>query len=81
MEDVARLVGRLIVMEKGSVALDGTPVEVFRQADKLKKMGLGVPQITELMYELKARGLDVNTDIFTVEEAEEEIARVMGWKK
>lgn len=81
MEDVARLVDRLIVMEKGTVAIDGTPVEVFREVDKLKKMGLGIPQITELMHELKAQGLAVNTDIFSVEEAEEEIARVMGWQK
>lgn len=81
MEDAARLVDRLIVMEKGTVALDGTPTQVFREAERLKKMGLGVPQITELMHELKACGLDVNTDLFTVEEAEEEIARVMGWEK
>ena len=44
-------------------------------------MGLGVPQITELMHELKNRGLAVNTDIFTVDQAEEEIIRVMGWQK
>ena len=43
MEDVARLVERIIVMEKGRVALDGTPTEVFRQAEQLKSMGLGVP--------------------------------------
>lgn len=81
MEDVARLVDRLIVMEKGSIALDGTPVEVFAQVQRLKEMGLGVPEITELMYELKSHGLDVNTDILTVEEAEEEIIRVMGWQE
>lgn len=81
MEDVARLVDRLIVMEKGSIALDGTPVEVFAQVERLKEMGLGVPEITELMYELKSHGLDVNTDILTVEEAEEEIIRVMGWQE
>ena len=87
MEDVARLVDRLIVMERGSIALDGTPVEVFGQVARLKKMGLGVPEITELMHELKARGLDVNTDILTVAKAEEEIIRliesrkVMGWQK
>lgn len=81
MEDVARLVDRIVVMERGSVAIDGTPTEVFRQASRLKEMGLGVPQVTELMHELKARGLEVNTDIFKVEQAEEEIIRVMGWDK
>lgn len=81
MEDVARLVDRIIVMQGGSIALDGTPTEVFRQAARLKEMGLGIPQVTELMHELKAKGLAVNTDIFKVEEAEEEIIRVMGWDK
>ena len=81
MEDVARLVDRLIVMEKGAIILDGTPLEVFRQVERLRKIGLGVPKITELMHELKKRGLDVNTDIFRVEQAEEEILRVQGWKK
>ncbi|NMA61696.1 MAG: energy-coupling factor transporter ATPase [Firmicutes bacterium] len=81
MEDVARLVDRIIVMERGCVALDGTPVEIFRQADRLQDMGLGIPQITELMRELQAQGLDVNTDILRVEQAEEEIIRIMGWQK
>lgn len=81
MEDVARLVERIVVMERGTVALDGTPVEVFRQSVRLQEMGLGIPQITELMYELKAKGLDINTDIFQVAQAEEEIIRVMGWQK
>jgi len=81
MEDVARLADRLIVMHRGRVALDGTPVEVFRQADTLKSLGLGLPQVTELMHELKAKGLAVNTDILTVEAAEEEIVRVMGGQR
>jgi energy-coupling factor transport system ATP-binding protein len=78
MEDVARFAHRLMVMEEGTIALDGTPLEVFGQAAKLKEMGLGVPEITELMYQLKAHGLEVKTDILTVGEAEEEIIRVMG---
>ncbi len=79
MEDVARLVDRLIVMEKGKIALDGPLVEVFRQVDRLQAMGLDIPQITRLMHELKAKGLAVNTDLFRVAEAEEEIIRVLGW--
>ncbi|NLJ73454.1 MAG: energy-coupling factor transporter ATPase [Firmicutes bacterium] len=77
MEDVARLVDRIVVMEKGTIALDGTPVEVFREVERLEAMGLGVPQITELMHELKKHGLHVNTDILSVEQAEEEIIRVL----
>lgn len=78
MEDVARLVERIIVMEKGRVALDGTPTEVFRQAEQLKSMGLGVPQVTDLMRELQRRGMEVDSDIFRVEDAEREIMRVLG---
>ncbi len=81
MEDVARLVQRIVVMDQGQIALDGTPAEIFRRAEKLTAMGLGVPQITELMRELKRRGLAVNTDIFRVEEAEAEIIRVLGARK
>src|SRR5690554_6921940 len=54
MEDIARFASRLIVMEQGRIALDGTPLKVFGQAQRLKEMGLGVPEITDLMYELKA---------------------------
>lgn len=80
MEDVARLVERIVVMERGTIALDGSPSEVFAQATRLQEMGLGVPQVTELMHELKAQGLEVNTDIFRIEEAEEEIIKVLGGK-
>ena len=78
MEDIARFASRLIVMEQGRIALDGTPLKVFGQAQRLKEMGLGVPEITDLMYELKAHGLDVKTDILTVADAEAEIIRVLG---
>jgi len=81
MEDAARLAERLIVLNRGRIALDGTPVEVFRQAETLKELGLGLPQVTELMHELKSKGWAVNTDILTVEEAEEEILRVMGGQR
>lgn len=81
MEDVARLVDRLIVMDRGRVALDGTPVEVFRQAETLKELGLGLPQVTELMHELKAKGMTVDTDVLTVEDAEEEIVKALGGQR
>lgn len=81
MEDVARLVDRLIVMDRGRVALDGTPVEVFRQAETLKELGLGLPQVTELMHELKAKGMAVDTDVLTVEDAEEEIVKALGGQR
>ncbi|AIS53161.1 energy-coupling factor transporter ATP-binding protein EcfA1 [Thermoanaerobacter kivui] len=59
---------RVIVMDDGKVILDGTPREVFKEVKLLKKIGLSVPQVTELAYQLKEEGFDVPTDILTVEE-------------
>ncbi|MFS8541617.1 MAG: energy-coupling factor transporter ATPase [Tissierellales bacterium] len=73
MEDVARLVNKIIVMNRGRVALYGTPEEVFRHADELEEMGLGIPQITRLMRMLRERGIDVPDDVFTIERAKEVI--------
>lgn len=77
MDDVARLADRLIVMHRGQVELTGTPREVFQHADRLKQIGLGIPTVTTLLQELKARGLDVRTDLITVEEAKNEIVRAL----
>ena len=66
MEEVAELCSRLIVMNKGSVAMDGTPAEVFTHADKLTKMGLSVPQVTSVFSRLRAMGLDLPADVYTV---------------
>ncbi|NLW25487.1 MAG: energy-coupling factor transporter ATPase [Clostridia bacterium] len=77
MDDVARLADRLIVMHRGQVELTGTPREVFQHADRLKQIGLGIPTVTALLQELKARGLDVRTDLITVEEAKNEIVRAL----
>jgi len=73
MEDVARYADRIIVMDKGTVAYDDVPREVFKHYQELKTMGLGVPQITEAMYALKAAGFNVSTDVITVEDAVGEI--------
>ena len=81
MEDVARFVDRLIVMNKGEAVYDGTPREVFRHYKELEKIGLAAPQVTYLMYKLKEKGFDVNTDIITVEEARIELMRVFGRKQ
>lgn len=81
MEDVARFVDRLIVMNHGVVAYDGTPREVFRNYKELEKIGLAAPQVTYLMYGLKEKGFDVNTDVITIEEAKAELKRVFGSSK
>ncbi len=69
MESIARMVDKVIVMDKGTISMIGTPKEVFQKGEELKKIGLGVPQITELMQALKAAGFDVRTDIINTEEA------------
>ncbi len=73
MDDVAMFADRLIVMDRGRVAFDDTPKEVFKHHSELKEMGLGVPHITETMYALKDAGFSVSTDIITVEDAVREI--------
>lgn len=69
MEDVARMANRLIVMDKGQIALEGPPSQVFRHDDKLEAIGLGVPQITKLTRALRDSGYSIPNGIVTVEEA------------
>ena len=69
MEDVAKYVERIIVMNHGSVMFDGAPKEVFRHYKELESVGLAAPQVTYLMHELKEKGLNVDTDATTVAEA------------
>ncbi len=77
MEDVARLVERIIVMNQGKVAITGTPSEVFAHSSELKEMGLDVPQITNLMLALRDKGLDVPTDIYTVDQAKTVLKKIL----
>lgn len=81
MDDVARLADRLIVMHKGQVELVGTPREVFQKTEILKSIGLGVPTVSVLMQNLKNKGLDVRTDLLTMEEAKEEIIKVLKGRR
>ncbi|MBE0068854.1 energy-coupling factor transporter ATPase [Thermoanaerobacterium thermosaccharolyticum] len=69
MEDIAKLVNKIIVMHEGKVSLIGTPREVFKNVEKLEQMGLGVPQITYLMRDLRKNGIELPDDILTVDEA------------
>lgn len=73
MEDVAKYVERLIVMNDGEKMLDGTPEEVFRHYKELEAVGLAAPQVTYVMHDLKEKGFDVSADATTVEEAADEI--------
>lgn len=74
MEKIAEIVKRLLVMNRGEIIMDGSPQEIFeKHADDLIKIGLGLPQVTECMYELKKRGKEVYTGVLTVDDAEKEI--------
>ena len=80
MEDVARFAQRIIVMNNGSIELDGSCSEVFRQVDLLERLGLAVPEVKYLQMRLKEAGFNISDEIYTIEEAKKEILRVLGEK-
>lgn len=69
MEDVAKYTSRMVVMSAGRVVMDGSPRELFSKEEELKSYGLAVPQIRSLLNQLKDKGLNVNVDAITVDEA------------
>ena len=73
MEDVAEYVDRVIVMNKGSVAYDGAPKEVFSHFEELEEMGLAAPEVSYIVHTLRKKGLEVETDAITMEEAARDI--------
>ena len=78
MEDVARYVDRIIVMNKGSVMYDDAPKKVFAHYKELEEVGLAAPQVTYIMQALKKKGYPVRTDATTIEEAVQEILHAYG---
>lgn len=74
--DEAALANRLIIIDAGNIVLDGTPQEVFSNVEKIKSLGLDVPQVTELMYSLKKQGIKVDKLPLTVEDAFEMISNL-----
>ncbi|MBR2037627.1 MAG: energy-coupling factor transporter ATPase [Lachnospiraceae bacterium] len=81
MEDVAEYVDRIIVMNKGSVAYDAAPKEVFAHYEELEEMGLAAPQVSYIVHKLRAKGLPVETDAITIEEAARDILAALASKK
>lgn len=78
MDDMAKLAKTIIVMNKGNVEFMGTPREVFNSnTDRLKEIGLDIPQVLELAFKLRKQGFDIREDILTIEEAKEEILKIM----
>lgn len=75
MEDIAKLVDRVIVLSKGKIHMQGSPKEIYSQAEELEKIGLGIPQIAQIVRELRKRGFNIKPDILTVAEAKSEILK------
>lgn len=78
MEDVAKYVGRILVMNDGCLMYDDVPREVFAHYRELEKIGLAAPQVTYIMHALKERGMDVDTDAITIEEGFKSICKAFG---
>ena len=78
MDDVARLADRLLVLNEGQVEVMGKPSEIFTQAQRLREIGLNVPQVTTLFLRLKELGAPVDPATYTVEDALEQLLRLKG---
>lgn len=81
MEDVAKYVDRLMVMNHGEKVFDGTPREVFRHYKELEAIGLAAPQVTYLVHGLREAGIPIDEDITTIDEAKREILRLLEQRK
>ncbi len=79
--DEAVKADRVVVMDKGGIALDGTPKEVFKNVERVKSLGLDVPQATELVYRLRESGVSLPDDILDENECAEAIMRLLEVKK
>ena len=78
MEEIARNVDRIVVLSDGKVYMEGAPKQVFARAHKLEQVGLDVPQVTKVAAALKARGLDIDTAVYTVEALEQKLLTLRG---
>lgn len=76
--DEAAQAERVVVMDKGKIIMDDVPKKIFSQVDKLNSVGLDVPQVTQLAYELRKEGIDISLEVLTEEEMSAEISRVMS---
>lgn len=75
MQDIADLADKVLVMDKGRLAMAGTPREVFSRRDELRSIGLSVPPAAELLYQLKDRGFNINPEVLDMDEAVEELIK------
>ena len=77
MEDIANNASRIIVMDQGKIVMDDATRQIFSRVDELEKIGLSVPQVTKVFFELKRAGYPVHTDILTTGEGRDEILRIL----
>ncbi len=78
MEEIARNVDRIVVLSGGKVYMEGTPEKVFARAHELEQVGLDVPQVTKIAAALRARGMDMDTAVYTVEALERKLLTLKG---
>ncbi len=81
MEDIAKLVNRIIVMHQGKVEMDGDPKEVFKHSEQLESIGLDIPQVTQFMKKYKQQGIPIADDVLTVDEAKVELLKYLRRNK
>ena len=81
MEEVARSVDRLVVVNDGAIPFQGTPSQVFRHGPELEAMGLGVPQMTRVFNRLRAMGVEVPASVYTIQQAKQAVLDALAAKK
>ena len=77
MNDIAVLADKIIVLDKGNIAMEGSPKEVFSRGDDLKKIGLDLPKVTRIMHRIAEEIPNLNKDVFTTLDASKELLRVL----
>lgn len=77
MDDIARMSDKVLVMNRGRLAMDGTPAEVFARDKELKEMGLALPSSMEIISQLRENGFDISSDCLNMDEAADKIAEVL----
>ena len=78
MEEMARTVDRIVVVNDGRIPFSGAPREVFAHGDELEAMGLGVPAMTRVFHRLRAMGVDIDPSVYTIEQARDAILARLG---
>ena len=81
MEEMARTVDRIVVVNDGKIPFSGVPREVFAHGDELEQMGLGVPAMTRVFHRLRAMGVDIDPSVYTIEQARDTILAALARKE